>query len=150
MSKAKKAPEGSAPPEASELPTPNKATATRVYTLFAPQTGPEGVQAKRLTLPPIIKPREIADGVMVEGKVLKLIPSPISTYKSELLWMQHTSGKEFLFPVTAIVQRALKTEFGAVDKSVGATILIRGLGQTRTADGQRTVNLFEVFVVPKA
>lgn len=108
------------------------------------------VTLKRLSRPPIIKPADVAgSGVGVCGEIIAIEPSPVSNYKQDMLRMKHASGREFLFPATAVIERALNAEFATLEKSVGQTIVIRGAGRQLTADKQRNVNLFEVFVVQK-
>lgn len=148
-------------------------TAETLEKALPPQTGPslgmlaiigaksdEHTKIKRLTLPPIIKPSQVGIGVAIQGRVIRIVPSPVATYKSELIVMRHeSSGQEFCFPATAVIIGALASEQGvdrkAVDlkKSIGLNLIIKGLGvkamDGKSSDGKRdrTVNLFEVFVI---
>lgn len=115
-------------------------------------------KVRRLTLPPIVPPAKVGVGVSVEGTVERVLPSPVATYKSELLVMKHPSGQEFCFPATAVILGALANEQGVergkadLKKAVGLHLLIKGLGPkemdgTDSKGKRRTVNLYEVFVL---
>lgn len=124
----------------------------KVYNLaqaFAPAVGSE-LTARRLSMPPIIKPKDIGPGVCISGLVTGIIDSPVSTYKSQLLVMKHHSGMEFCLPITAAIRTSLERGSDTKDKSfdyvIGSTLFVKGMGSTKTASG-RDVNLFEVFIV---
>lgn len=118
-----------------------------------------GKKVKRLTLPPIVPPAQVGLGVAIEGEVIRVVPSPVATYKSELLVMRHPTGQEYCFPATAVIIGAFashqKCDRKDVDleQTVGLNLIIKGLGpkkmQGTASDGktQRSVNLFEVFIV---
>jgi hypothetical protein len=113
------------------------------------------VKLKRLTAPPIIKPSDLTSrpGVAISGEIVGVKPSPVTTYKSELLMFRHASGKEFAFPATAIVVRALADHFGVeqskfdLKRAIGLKLAIAGIAKTKTADGQRSLNLLDVALI---
>jgi hypothetical protein len=158
MAKAKTAPKTETTgetPTAEVLQSEGLVPARRTYSLaqtFAPQEI-EGLTVRRLSMPPIIKPKDIGPGVTISGLVKDIIESPVSTYKSQLLVMAHHSGTEFCLPITSSIRNSL--ERGAktdnekkkqLQTIIGQTLLVKGMGATKTASG-RDVNLFEVFVV---
>ena len=156
--------EGAIPSRNEIMTVPSRITGNGggIEDLLAPATQIEAATLRRASLPPIVKPSQIAVGVQVTGTIIDVLPSPVATYKGELLLMRHPNGMEFAFPATAVVEKALRTELVRVKKAknekdaklkdaVGITLLLRGLGKKNTADGLRSVNLFEVyFVEPKA
>ena len=121
--------------------------------VFAPPTEAGPVKVTRLSLPPIVKPSEVGPGVTIMGTVLRVIPSPMKQYKSDLLVMQHPNG-QFCWPLNAVTKRALSryrekkddTELTTQDVE-GIKLIISGLGSTKTQDGLRTVKLFDIGVV---
>lgn len=121
---------------------------------------------RRLTLPPIVKPLDVASNpeVAVIGTIRRIVNSPMAQFKSKLLVMDHASGKQFCFPATAVVVSALYKDLverkvegvtpgltgeareSTLENCIGQTIIIKGLGTQLTQDKKRTVNLFEVFI----
>jgi hypothetical protein len=131
-------------------------SARTLASLFEPASPIDRTKLKKLTLPPIVKPSQVGPGVTISGKITGIAPSPVSTYKSELLKLEHSTGREFCFPLTAVVAKALASHLGAksadgVDfkRVIGETVVISGLGAAGHSDGKRTVNLFEVYVLNK-
>jgi hypothetical protein len=119
--------------------------------LFKPKG--ENQKVKRLTLPPVIKPSQVGPGVSIIGKIVDVKKSPVSTYRSMLLIMEHPETKrQFCFPSTAVIHRSLAEHFGIdqekfeVKKAIGLTLLISGLGKSVTQSG-KDVTLFEVGIV---
>lgn len=138
---------------------PRGPSAGMISLLTARSIEDAGKKIKRLTLPPIVPPAQVGLGVAIEGEVLRVVPSPVATYKSELLVMRHPTGQEYCFPATAVIIGAFashqKCDRKDVDleQTVGLNLIIKGLGPKKMAgtasDGktQRSVNLFEVFIV---
>lgn len=117
----------------------------------------EGQETKKLSLPPIIKPADLA-GNVIAGTIEGVRSSPVATFKSDLLLMAHPSGTKFCLPLTAVIKRALATELverghakktdeADITKAIGIKLLVRGLGKVATQDKKRTVNLFEIEIV---
>lgn len=127
---------------------------------FAPATRIDTGSMKALTLPPIVKPSELSvPGQQIVGTIVEFLPSPVTTYKTCLAKLRNDSGAEFCVPVTAVIGKALKMHKGIKSEddaspetfkpAVGLKILIEGDGVTGTLDGQRSVNLFKVFVLTR-
>lgn len=136
------------------LPVPALVPSKAMIELFAAPALIPG-KRERITLPPIVKPSQVSAGVSIVGIIQKLIASPIKSFLNDLLLLKHPSGREYCFPCTAVVKRALESKYGEFtlekhSKLVGVTIQIDGLGQTKTVDGKRTVNLFEVSIITES
>ena len=166
MSKAKKKEAKSNIPTAAELegrleivkaseaaPVAAVREARTLSSVFAPSEQDRKGKITRLSLPPIVKPSEVVPGVTIMGTVLRVIPSPMKQYKSNLLVMSHPNG-QFCWPLNAVTKRALVRYQGGegdetldVKKLEGLKLIISGLGTTKTQDGLRTVKLFDIGVV---
>lgn len=157
MTKSKKSkveqPTSKVPPasEGTVAPTKELLPSKSMLELFKPANSNQTV--KRLTLPPVIKPSQVGPGVSIIGRIVDVKKSPVSTYRSMLLIMDHPESKrQFCFPATAVIHRALAEHFGIdqekfeVKKAIGLTLLISGLGKSVTQSG-KDVTLFEVGIV---
>ena len=110
--------------------------------------------AKKLTLPPLVKPEQIPVGALVTAKIVALaesISGREDMRKSKLLHLSAIpAGDEFLFPFTGVIKKALGGDEGAA-KAVGKTLYLK-----RTADGSTTkyggvkkVFMFDIYLSDK-
>lgn len=61
---------------------------------------------ERRNLPPMIQPKSIPVGMAVQGTIVKIVPSPVSTIKGRLLWLVY-KGTDFMLPCTGAIRSAL-------------------------------------------
>ncbi len=105
---------------------------------------------KTLSLPPIIKPREIPIGASVVGRLIAVTPSPKKEYKSNILTFECVGGKsdgrKFALPETAVIRMALDSEGGA-SALIGKILVIKHTGSKPSSDPEkRAARLFEVAI----
>jgi hypothetical protein len=61
---------------------------------------------ERRNLPPMIKPDQIPIGMAVQGRIVKIVPSPSTEIKGRLLWLNF-KNTDFCFPCTGSIRNAL-------------------------------------------
>jgi hypothetical protein len=92
---------------------------------------------------PIIKPREMPVGAFVIAEITAIVPSPVKEYKSELLCMTDLQGRQFSFPITATIKRALEPD---ANDFIGKTLMIKKTGEAMGKTNKKMVHLFDVAV----
>jgi hypothetical protein len=108
---------------------------------------------KKLTLPPMVKPEQIAVGSMVSGTIVALVGSISEKVKEgKLVHLRHDTGTEFLLPLTGTIKRAIGG-FDGVTANIGKKLFV-----VRQADGEtlkynakgdtqpRKVFMFDVYL----
>lgn len=118
-------------------------------------TVPEIDQKKlvRRNLPQMIKPGDVPEGQAISGVIVDVVNSPVTTVKGKLLWIRHSSGAEFLFPVTGTIRAALAPGLKGEDEGlvkqlkteIGNTIVARRLADKPNKAYNRDMFMFDVF-----
>lgn len=114
--------------------------------------------SQRLNMPAMLKPKDFPIDAVLQGEIVKIVDSPVTTVKGKLLWLRLAGGKEITFPCTGVVRSALapgveaddkKALQAALDKHVGKVLsLKRGIDGSSTKYN-RSVFMFEVFLSDK-
>ena len=110
--------------------------------------------AKKLTLPPLLKPEMIPVGSVVSGKIQGLVASisPRPDMKdSKLVHLIHENGTEFLLPLTGTIKKALGGFEGA-EKATGKVLIVKrqpdGATDKYSGKGEpaKKVYMFDVYL----
>ena len=105
--------------------------------------------AKKLTLPPLLKPDSIPVGSMICGEILALAESVSgkeSMRESKLIHLRHDSGEEFLFPLTGVIKKAIGG-FDGVNNNIGKTLfVVRKPDGTAANFGGNKMFMFDVYL----
>lgn len=110
--------------------------------------------AKKLTLPPLVKPDQVPIGGILTSVIVGLAASisPREDMRgSKLIHLRHENGTEFLFPLTGVIKKALGGEKGVTD-NIGKTLIMQRQpdGETTkyTAKGEpaKKVFMFDVYL----
>jgi len=103
---------------------------------------------KQISLPPIIKPREMPVGAFLHGTITGIMDSPKKEFKSRILQLTRpTDGMRFCFPLTAVVAKALGNNDKEQDAKIGCEIVIRKTGAVRNPKGgKKDMNLFNIYL----
>ena len=133
------------------VPAENLAQTSSAVALFQPAADvaiPKN--AKKLTLPPLLKTELIPIGSVVSGRLIALVPSISSRpdmKDSKLLHLQHENGTEFLLGLTGVIKKALGGYDGA-EGHIGQTIIVKRNpdGETEKYGGKKKVYQFDVYV----
>lgn len=139
-------------------PTLSGDPAARTYDLHPALAGagaiPEDLARgfKELSLPPIVKPREMPVGAFLHGRLTGIMDSPIKEYKNRILQLERPSdGFRFCFPMTAVIEKALGASEADQDAHIGEEILIQKIGvAAKGKKGKKPAGLFKVLVKPDA
>lgn len=119
--------------------------------LFAPADNvliPKG--AKKLTLPPMIKPEQVPVGSVISGEIIALansISGRADMRESKLIHLRHESGTEFLFPLTGTIKKAVGGNEG-VENNIGKKLIIQRNADSTTEKygGVKKVFMFDVYL----
>lgn len=103
---------------------------------------PDGVSLKRISLPPIIKPKEWPLDAVLTGRLVRVLESPNPTFKSQLLCMTAPDGTEFCLPAVAAIAKAL----GNAADYIGKTLVIKKTGMKTSEQHKRNFPTFDIFV----
>lgn len=76
---------------------------------------------ERRNLPPMIKPSDVPIGIAIQGEIIKIVPSPVSTIKGRLLWLKFRNT-DFMFPCTGSIRSALAPGLKDDDTKLDATL----------------------------
>jgi hypothetical protein len=125
-------------------------TATELE-LFSPAGNiaiPKG--AKKLTLPPMVKPEQVPVGSVISGVIVALansISGRADMRESKLIHLRHESGSEFLFPLTGTIKKAVGGNEG-VEANIGKTLIIHRNADSTTEKygGVKKVFMFDVYL----
>lgn len=131
------------------------APSAAMLALFAAPATIDLAKAKRMNLPAIIKPGDVPVGGSVSGKLVKVVNSPVSTVKGKLLWLEHESGREFLFPCTGVIRSALAPGIQADDGKltaalqphVGKQFVATRLESKHNDTYKKDMFMFDVYVI---
>ncbi len=89
--------------------------------------------AKKLTLPPLLKPEMIPVGSVVSAQIVALansISGRADMRESKLIHLRHENGTEFLLPLTGVIKKAVGGDEG-IKNNVGKTLIVQ-----RQSDGE--------------
>jgi hypothetical protein len=114
------------------VPASGLASMTQLFTPSDVSELPKN--AKKLTLPPLVKPDQMPVGTILSAVIVGIAPSisPREDMRgSKLIHLRHDSGTEFLFPLTGTIKKALGGEKGIVENYIGKRLVIQ-----RQADGE--------------
>jgi hypothetical protein len=109
---------------------------------------------KKLTLPPLVKPEQVAVGSILSGEIVALaasISGREDMRQSKLIHLRHESGTEFLFPLTGVIKKALGGESGVTD-NIGKMLFIQRQPDGETmkyaakGEGPKKVFMFDVYL----
>ncbi len=126
--------------------------------LFAAPAGiSDATKLVRRNMPAMVKPGDVPLGGVVSGEILKVVDSPVTTVKGKLLWIRHSSGQEFLFPVTGVIRNALAPGLSddekgkhltiALQKEVGNLIVAKRT-ESKPSKYKKEMFMFDVFTMP--
>lgn len=134
---------------------------TNPLALFQSPGSLEGFE--RVSMDPIIKPRDIDGGMIVSGKILDVIPSPAKAFPDTYMFKLENQGNTFLFPITAAVhgsvarflieKKKIKGNIDDIKKidpaelvaAKGMDLAIQGIGKT-AGKGGKTINRLNVYI----
>lgn len=135
-----------------------------MLTLFSQPGTVKLENTERLNMPAMLKPNDFPVDAVLQGEILKIVDSPVTTIKGKLLWLVLSGGREITFPCTGVVRSALapgveaddkKALQLALDKHVGKVLTLKrgidGTSKKYSSDGNpRKTYMFEVFLSNKA
>ena len=113
---------------------------------------------ERKNNPPMVLPNDVPVGSEILARFIKAIPSPVTTVKGNLLWLQHESGTEFTFPCTGVIRAALlpgsddekenrEKNLATLNKEyVGKLIYLKRLENRASKKGSKQMFVFDVRV----
>lgn len=110
----------------------------------------------RHNAPKMYKPSDVPVGGVVTGKIIKFLPSPVSTIKGMLVWLELENGQEITFPVTGVIRSALapgvKNEDGKVladtlEKFVGDYLVAKRTDDVVNAKYKKAQYMFDVYTM---
>lgn len=129
---------------------PGSLTTAATSRLASPAEIPKGL--KKLTLPPLVKPEQVAIGSMIDGVIVALVASISDKVKEgKLLHLKHASGTEFLFPLTGTIKKSLGG-FEGVTEKIGKHLFLVRLEDGETdkygakGDAPKKVYMFDVYL----
>ena len=139
------------PSKLSLVPASGLATMSALFTADVSQL-PKN--AKKLTLPPMIKPDQVPIGSILSAVIvgLALSISPREDMRgSKLIHLRHDSGTEFLFPLTGVIKKAMGGDKGVTDNAGKRLVIQRqpdGETTKYTAKGEapKKVFMFDVYL----
>lgn len=159
----------SSAPVSNLTPAPEGATSTALVPATAPGLPsiytlqmPAGFESmKRRNLPQMILPKDVPIGAIIDGEILDVVDSPVTTVKGKLLHLRVANGQEICFPVTGVVRQAL---IGAYDKDkddkegsqlmkllqkeIGQRFIAKKCPGRESAKYKKEMFVFEVFTGP--
>lgn len=143
--------------ETTEAPAEQPKPSTAMLALFQPnqamldriQQAKKGLLERR-NMPVMYKPGDCPQGVPIIAKIIKFMPSPVSTVKGKLIWLASRDGSEFTFPLTGVIRNALvggaegKEQDSQLEKEIGKwLILVRR--EDKPSKFKRSMFMFDVF-----
>lgn len=91
---------------------------------------PENLE--KLTLPPMLDLKTVTVGTVFSGRIIKMVENftgKADMRKARLMHLQHSSGMEFLLPLTGVIRNAFK-DYIKVGKDDTETISPELVGKT--------------------
>lgn len=116
-------------------------------------------KSDRLNFPVMLKPADFPLDAVLQGEIVKIVDSPVTTIKGKLLWLKLAGDKEITFPCTGVVRSALapgidaddkKGLQAALDKHIGKVLTLKRSLDGRSKKYDRNVFMFDVFLSDKA
>lgn len=140
--------------------------------LFTVQKADEIDEKKvvRRNMPKLLKPDQVPiwtpdNPVILQGKIVKFLPSPKSTIKGVLIWLELPTGQEITFPCTGVVRQALapSVKRGAngeppdstellktLESEVGKTLFLKRMPDEASKEfGGKAMFVFDVYTSDK-
>lgn len=123
--------------------------------LFSKPTEVQLDSSKRLNMPVMMKQKDFPVGAILQGEIVKVVDSTVTTVKGKLLWLRLADGTEITFQCTGDVRSALAPDAGAEDKPALQKALEKHVGKMLTLkrgvdNGNTRSNYsFEVFIADK-
>ena len=107
-------------------------------------------KAKKLNLPPMLKPDMLPVGQMVSGEIVALansISGRADMRECKLIHLRHESGTEFLIPLTGTIKKAIGGNDG-VTNNIGKKLFLVRQPDTTTEKygGTKKVFVFDVYL----
>lgn len=106
--------------------------------------------AVKLTKPPLVKLESIPVGSQINAVIVGLeesISSRENMKEAKLVHLRHTSGQEFLLPLTGVIKKAIGG-FDGVKKNIGKTLILvrQPDGMTTKYGGEKKVFMFDIYL----